>query len=134
MLLDEIIENLKVHEMIIKKDSEIVKAKGERKSLASKAKKESSDEECLTSRSKDENTPWCRPFDEGNAHGLPPRQSKSIPCASLAKEIGQFNPWAVLLHDPGLHMPTNDIAPFCQVGKGARAHGGLSEVREWIWC
>nr|GFB81033.1 alpha/beta hydrolases superfamily protein [Tanacetum cinerariifolium] len=34
--------------------SEIIKAKGERKSLALKAKKESSDEECLTSRSKDE--------------------------------------------------------------------------------
>ncbi|GJZ83829.1 hypothetical protein Tco_0649002 [Tanacetum coccineum] len=47
--LDELIRNLKVHEMIIKKDSEIVKAKGERKSLALKAKKESSDEECLTS-------------------------------------------------------------------------------------
>ncbi|GJY03668.1 retrovirus-related pol polyprotein from transposon TNT 1-94 [Tanacetum coccineum] len=44
--LDELIENLKVHEMIIKKDSEIVKAKVERKSLTLKAKKESSDEEC----------------------------------------------------------------------------------------
>ncbi|GJS67669.1 hypothetical protein Tco_0682234, partial [Tanacetum coccineum] len=32
--------------MIIKKDSEIVKAKGERRSLALEAKKESSDEEC----------------------------------------------------------------------------------------
>ncbi|GJS01332.1 retrovirus-related pol polyprotein from transposon TNT 1-94 [Tanacetum coccineum] len=52
--LDELIRNLKVHEMIIKKDSEIVKAKGERRSLALKAKKESSDEECSTSRSKDE--------------------------------------------------------------------------------
>ncbi|GJS89656.1 hypothetical protein Tco_0772292 [Tanacetum coccineum] len=40
------LENLKVHEMIIKKDSKIVKAKVERKSLALKAKKESSDEEC----------------------------------------------------------------------------------------
>ncbi|GJT78558.1 hypothetical protein Tco_1045283 [Tanacetum coccineum] len=40
--------------MIIKKDSEIVKAKGERKSLVLKAKKESSDEECLTSGSEDE--------------------------------------------------------------------------------
>ncbi|GJR01615.1 retrovirus-related pol polyprotein from transposon TNT 1-94 [Tanacetum coccineum] len=52
--LDELIENLKVYEMIIKKDSELVKAKGERKSLSLKAKKESSDEECSTSRSKDE--------------------------------------------------------------------------------
>ncbi|GJZ52832.1 retrovirus-related pol polyprotein from transposon TNT 1-94 [Tanacetum coccineum] len=52
--LDELIGNLKVHEMIIKKDSEIVKAKGERKSLALKAKKESSDEESLTSENEDE--------------------------------------------------------------------------------
>nr|GEU78392.1 transposase, Ptta/En/Spm, transposase, Tnp1/En/Spm-like protein [Tanacetum cinerariifolium] len=51
---DELIGNLYVHKMIIKKDSEIVKAKGERKSLALKAKKESSDEECLNSRSEDE--------------------------------------------------------------------------------
>ncbi|GJW66162.1 zf-CCHC domain-containing protein [Tanacetum coccineum] len=52
--LDELIGNLKVQEMIIKKDSEIVKAKVERKSIALKAKKESSDEECSTSGSKDE--------------------------------------------------------------------------------
>ncbi|GKD92770.1 hypothetical protein Tco_1372607, partial [Tanacetum coccineum] len=49
--LDELIGNLKVHEMIIKKDSEIVKDKGEMKSLAFKAKKESSDEESTTSKS-----------------------------------------------------------------------------------
>ncbi|GJZ21829.1 hypothetical protein Tco_0558868 [Tanacetum coccineum] len=52
--LDELIGNLKVHKMIINKDSEIVKAKGERKSLALKANKESSDEECLTFGSEDE--------------------------------------------------------------------------------
>nr|GEU83356.1 retrovirus-related Pol polyprotein from transposon TNT 1-94 [Tanacetum cinerariifolium] len=52
--LDELIGNLKVYEMIIKKDSEIVKAKFERKSLALKAKKESSDEECSNSGSEDE--------------------------------------------------------------------------------
>nr|GEZ74124.1 retrovirus-related Pol polyprotein from transposon TNT 1-94 [Tanacetum cinerariifolium] len=40
--------------MIIKKDSEIVKAKVERKSPALKDKKESSDEECSISGSKDE--------------------------------------------------------------------------------
>ncbi|GJS45803.1 retrovirus-related pol polyprotein from transposon TNT 1-94 [Tanacetum coccineum] len=51
---DELIGNLKVYEMIIKKDSEIVKAKVERKSIALKAKKESSDEECSTSGSEDE--------------------------------------------------------------------------------
>nr|GEZ05736.1 zf-CCHC domain-containing protein/UBN2 domain-containing protein [Tanacetum cinerariifolium] len=52
--LDELIENLKVHEMIIKKDSKIVKAKVERKSLALKAKNESSNEECSTYGSEDE--------------------------------------------------------------------------------
>ncbi|GKA24321.1 hypothetical protein Tco_0710354 [Tanacetum coccineum] len=40
--LVELIGNLKVHETIIKKDYEIVKAKVERKSIALKAKKESS--------------------------------------------------------------------------------------------
>ncbi|GKE98017.1 hypothetical protein Tco_0021368, partial [Tanacetum coccineum] len=39
---------------MIKKDSKIVKAKVERKSIALKAKKESSDEECSTSGSEDE--------------------------------------------------------------------------------
>nr|GFA30009.1 alpha/beta hydrolases superfamily protein [Tanacetum cinerariifolium] len=52
--LNELIENLKVYAMIIKKDSKIVKGKVERKSLALKAKKESSDEECLTFVSEDE--------------------------------------------------------------------------------
>nr|GEY54916.1 retrotransposon protein [Tanacetum cinerariifolium] len=52
------IMDLKVYEMIIKKDSKIVKAKGERSSLALKARKKSSDEECLTSVSKDEEGSW----------------------------------------------------------------------------
>nr|GEV67949.1 hypothetical protein [Tanacetum cinerariifolium] len=51
--LDELIENLKVHEMIIKNDSEIVKAKVKWKSIALKVKKESSDEECSTFGSED---------------------------------------------------------------------------------
>nr|GEW35268.1 hypothetical protein [Tanacetum cinerariifolium] len=52
--LDELIGNLKVHEIIIKKDSEIVKAKVERKFIDVKDKKKSSDEECLTFGSEDE--------------------------------------------------------------------------------
>ncbi|GJW78998.1 retrovirus-related pol polyprotein from transposon TNT 1-94 [Tanacetum coccineum] len=52
--LDELIRNLKVYEMIIKKDSKIVREKVERKSLDLKVKKESSDEECSTSGSEDE--------------------------------------------------------------------------------
>nr|GFB16475.1 UBN2 domain-containing protein [Tanacetum cinerariifolium] len=52
--LDELIGKLKVYKMIIKKDSEIVKANIEMKYLALKAKKESNDEECLTFGSEDE--------------------------------------------------------------------------------
>ena len=53
--LDELIGNLKVQEMIIKKDSDIVKGKSEKvRSLALKARKESSDEESSNSDSEDE--------------------------------------------------------------------------------
>ncbi|GKG62207.1 hypothetical protein Tco_0632111, partial [Tanacetum coccineum] len=47
--LGELIGNLKIHEVVIKKDSKIIKGKGERRSLALKAKKESSDEESSAS-------------------------------------------------------------------------------------
>ncbi|GJZ92873.1 hypothetical protein Tco_0664938 [Tanacetum coccineum] len=53
--LDELIGNLKVYEVIIKNDSEMVKGKREQdRSLALKAKKKSSDEDSLTSESEDE--------------------------------------------------------------------------------
>nr|GEW60518.1 zf-CCHC domain-containing protein/UBN2 domain-containing protein [Tanacetum cinerariifolium] len=53
--LDEHIGNLKVYEMIIKKDSEMVKGKREQnRSLALKAKQKSSDEDSSTSDSEDE--------------------------------------------------------------------------------
>ncbi|GKB23745.1 zf-CCHC domain-containing protein [Tanacetum coccineum] len=53
--LDELIGNLKVYEVIIKKDSKMVKGKREQnRSLALKAKKESSDEDSSTSDSEDE--------------------------------------------------------------------------------
>ncbi|GJR26577.1 hypothetical protein Tco_1102809 [Tanacetum coccineum] len=53
--LDELIGNLKVYKVIIKKDSEMVKGKREQnRSLALKAKKESSDEYSSTSDSEDE--------------------------------------------------------------------------------
>ncbi|GJR93219.1 hypothetical protein Tco_0265393 [Tanacetum coccineum] len=52
---DELIGNLKVYEVIIKKDSKIVKGKKEQnRSLALKAKKESSDEDSSTFDSEDE--------------------------------------------------------------------------------
>nr|GEU46056.1 putative reverse transcriptase domain-containing protein [Tanacetum cinerariifolium] len=53
--LDELIGNLKVYEVIIKKDFEMVKGKREQnRSLALKAKTESSDEDSSTSDSEDE--------------------------------------------------------------------------------
>ncbi|GJW30429.1 UBN2 domain-containing protein [Tanacetum coccineum] len=53
--LDELIGNLKFYEVIIKKDSEIVKDKREQsRSLALKAKKEYSDDDSSTSESEDE--------------------------------------------------------------------------------
>ncbi|GJR76209.1 hypothetical protein Tco_0088574 [Tanacetum coccineum] len=53
--LDELIGNLKVYEVIIKKYSEMVKGKREQnRSLALKAKKESSDEDSSTSDSEEE--------------------------------------------------------------------------------
>ncbi|GJW24700.1 hypothetical protein Tco_0038511 [Tanacetum coccineum] len=52
--LKELIGNLKVHELIIKKDFEIVKGKEEMRFLALKAKKESSDEESSNFKNEDE--------------------------------------------------------------------------------
>nr|GEU69989.1 hypothetical protein [Tanacetum cinerariifolium] len=52
--LGELIENLKVYEVIIKKDFKIVKAKVKRKYIALKTKKEFIDEECSTFGSEDE--------------------------------------------------------------------------------
>ncbi|GJT47350.1 hypothetical protein Tco_0956065 [Tanacetum coccineum] len=53
--LDELIGNLKVYEVIIKNDSEMVKGKREHnRSITLKAKKKSSDEDSSTSNSEDE--------------------------------------------------------------------------------
>ncbi|GJR23261.1 integrase, catalytic region, zinc finger, CCHC-type containing protein [Tanacetum coccineum] len=55
LALDELIGNLKVHEVVIEKDFKIYRGKKERvKSIALKAKKESSDDETSTSGSDDE--------------------------------------------------------------------------------
>nr|GEX70954.1 putative ribonuclease H-like domain-containing protein [Tanacetum cinerariifolium] len=55
LVLDELIGNLKVQEVIMEKDYEIYKGKKERiKSITLKAKKESTDDETLTSESDDE--------------------------------------------------------------------------------
>nr|GEW70430.1 hypothetical protein [Tanacetum cinerariifolium] len=55
LALDELIDNLKVQEVVIEKDFEIYRGKKERvKSIALKAKKDPSDDETLTSKSNDE--------------------------------------------------------------------------------
>nr|GEY76895.1 zf-CCHC domain-containing protein/DUF4219 domain-containing protein/UBN2 domain-containing protein [Tanacetum cinerariifolium] len=55
LALDELISNLKVHEVVMEKDSEIYRSKKERiKFISLKAKKNSSDDKTLTSRSDDE--------------------------------------------------------------------------------
>nr|GEU39139.1 zf-CCHC domain-containing protein/UBN2 domain-containing protein [Tanacetum cinerariifolium] len=55
LALDELIGNLKVHEVVMENDSEIYRGKKERvKSIDLKAKKESSNDETSTSRSDDE--------------------------------------------------------------------------------
>nr|GEU50633.1 transposase, Ptta/En/Spm, transposase, Tnp1/En/Spm-like protein [Tanacetum cinerariifolium] len=55
LALDELIGNLKVHEVVMEKDSKIYRGKKERgKSIALKAKKDSSDDETSTSESDDE--------------------------------------------------------------------------------
>nr|GEX85976.1 UBN2 domain-containing protein [Tanacetum cinerariifolium] len=54
LALDERIDNLKVHKVVMEKDSKIYKGEKESvKSIALKSKKESSDVETLTSRSND---------------------------------------------------------------------------------
>nr|GEV02556.1 zf-CCHC domain-containing protein/UBN2 domain-containing protein [Tanacetum cinerariifolium] len=55
LALDELIDNLKVHEVVMEKDSKIYRGKKERiKSIALKAKKKSNDDETSTSKSDDE--------------------------------------------------------------------------------
>ncbi|GKB60051.1 zf-CCHC domain-containing protein, partial [Tanacetum coccineum] len=55
LALDELIGNLKIYEVVMEKDFEFYKGKKERvKSISLKAKKESSDDETLTSRNDDE--------------------------------------------------------------------------------
>ncbi|GJR83287.1 zf-CCHC domain-containing protein [Tanacetum coccineum] len=83
--LDELIGNLKVYEMIIKKDSEIVKAKVKRKSLALKAKKESSNEECLTSGREDDKNMLQRSRDDKTIKVI----RKCFRCGDLKHLIGE---------------------------------------------
>ncbi|GJY44170.1 hypothetical protein Tco_0432383 [Tanacetum coccineum] len=69
LALNELIGNLKVHEVVMEKDSEIYRGKKEIvKSIALKAKKESSDDETLTSESDDEE--YARPKERVTENAL----------------------------------------------------------------
>nr|GEZ71561.1 ribonuclease H-like domain-containing protein [Tanacetum cinerariifolium] len=92
--LDELIRNLKVYEMIIKKYLKIVKAKGERKSLALKAKKESSDEECSTFRNKNQ-----RAFVRGSWSDSGEKDDEKVKdetcLIAQASSEGEYDIWAM---------------------------------------
>ncbi|GJR52418.1 zf-CCHC domain-containing protein [Tanacetum coccineum] len=77
LALDELIGNLKVHEVVMEKDSEIYKSKNERvKSIALKANKESSDDETSTSRSNDEENAIKKFFRRKGKFVRQPREEK----------------------------------------------------------
>nr|GEV70256.1 hypothetical protein [Tanacetum cinerariifolium] len=79
--LDELIGNLKVYEVIIKNDFEMVKSKKEQnRSLALKAKKESSDEDSLTFDSEDKE------------YAMAVRDFKNI-----FKRRGRFTAWLIMV-------------------------------------
>ncbi|GKF80696.1 hypothetical protein Tco_0239298, partial [Tanacetum coccineum] len=103
--LDELIGNLKVPEMIIKKDSKIVKAKVERKSLALKAKKEYSDEECLTFRSEDKEyamvvRDFKKFFKRRGRFGRQPRNNKKTFQRSPGDKNGKSDRKCLRCNDP----------------------------------
>ncbi|GJX31927.1 zf-CCHC domain-containing protein [Tanacetum coccineum] len=84
--LDELIVNLKVYEVIIKNDSEMVKGKRElNRSLSLKAKNESSDEDCSTFNSEDEEYVMARNKDDKNGKG----ERKCFKCGDPNHLIGE---------------------------------------------
>ncbi|GJY90823.1 hypothetical protein Tco_0506019 [Tanacetum coccineum] len=71
--LDELIGNLKVYEMIIKKDFKIVKAKGERRSLDLSGEEDdekAKDETCLVAQASNESTTFKLTQFEKSTHSL----------------------------------------------------------------
>ncbi|GJX23847.1 zf-CCHC domain-containing protein [Tanacetum coccineum] len=82
LALDELIGKLKVHELVMKKDSEIYKGKKERvKSITLKDKKESSDDETSTSGSNDEE------------YAMAGYEKKERVTAMLSMRSSKISPW-----------------------------------------
>nr|GEV31273.1 retrotransposon protein [Tanacetum cinerariifolium] len=129
--LDELIENLKVHEMIIKKDYKIVKAKGERKSLALKAKKEFSDEECSTSGSENEEYAMAvRDFKRRGRFMRQPHNDKKIFQRSRDNKNGKSGSWS----DSGEEDDEKAKDEMCLVAQASNeiCLGVDLEPDEWI--
>nr|GFA03866.1 UBN2 domain-containing protein [Tanacetum cinerariifolium] len=83
--LDELIGNLKVYEVIIKKDFEMVKGKREQnRSLAMKAKKESSDEDSSTFDSEVEEYAMASDSDEDEEEKT---KDEKCPMAKASNEV-----------------------------------------------
>ncbi|GKA94149.1 retrovirus-related pol polyprotein from transposon TNT 1-94 [Tanacetum coccineum] len=134
--LDELIENLKVHEMVIKKDSEIVKAKRERKSLALKAKKESSDEECSTSGSEDEEYAMAvrdfkKFFKRRGRFVIQPRNDKNAFQRSRDDKNGKGDRKYFRCGDPN-HLIGECLKPLKDKNKRAFVEGSWSDSGEEV--
>ncbi|GJZ00363.1 hypothetical protein Tco_0517792 [Tanacetum coccineum] len=124
---DELIGNLKVHEMIIKKDFEIVKEKVERKSISLKAKKESSDEECSTSGSEDEEyamvvRDFKKFFKRRGRFVRQPRNDKKMLQRSRDDNNGKSDRKCFRCGDP------NNLIGECQIHQKIRTNKLLSEA------
>nr|GFA97474.1 hypothetical protein [Tanacetum cinerariifolium] len=81
--LDELIRNFKVHKMIIKKDSKLVKEKDERKSLALKLRKNLVMKSVRLLEVKTKNTPCCHDDKNGKS------DRKSFRCGDPNHLIGE---------------------------------------------
>ncbi|GJY63394.1 hypothetical protein Tco_0464854 [Tanacetum coccineum] len=107
--LDELIGNFKVYEVIIKKDSEMVKGKREQnRSLALKTKKESSDEDSSTSDSEDEEYVICtdnanitrnrpKPDKHGHENGKECTRARDL-IAKRSNGQHKVNSWSTLVN------------------------------------
>nr|GEU44104.1 UBN2 domain-containing protein [Tanacetum cinerariifolium] len=141
--LDELIRNLKVHELIINKDYGIVKGKEERRSLTLKAKK-SSDEESLTFRSEDEEYAMAvRDFKKffkrkGRVDQVKPGQESPTSLGAFPDDMSSAPSEAVAIHSL---LSKRIIKEERKKGKGEAVTAtavvvpsGASVVVIWWWC
>ncbi|GJR40047.1 hypothetical protein Tco_1215731 [Tanacetum coccineum] len=131
LALDELIGNLKVHEVFMEKDSEIYRGKKEKvKFISLKAKKESSDDENSTSGSDDEEYAMAvRNFKRLN-HIIPDNSEITRP-ETFRHDISKLTPFIAYKHPQGIIyldkykqnrlMRSDELYKFCD--------GTLTSVR-----